>query len=61
MFYCDECKNKHNYPESIMLSVGQCEICGITDACYDVPSSHVPQDAPEDSPDIDVFIIDDSN
>ena len=44
MFYCEDCKEKNKYPESIRVSYGRCEICGETAECYDVPSSHLPKE-----------------
>ena len=38
MFYCDNCQIKNKYPESIMQSYGNCEICGELGACHDVQS-----------------------
>lgn len=43
MFYCDECKKKRNYPESMFKSYGNCEICGNTTDCNDIPSSKLPK------------------
>ena len=55
MFYCRPCKDEKNWPESMSLSFGKCELCGKTDTCYDVPSSALPraESAPinNDSPD----------
>lgn len=43
MFYCDECVKKKGYPESIMKSLGPCEICGKKAECNDRPSSSLPK------------------
>lgn len=43
MFYCKSCAEEHDYPESIRVSFGPCEICGTNGDCYDVPSSHLPR------------------
>jgi len=44
MFYCNKCKEKNNWPESISKSMGGCEICGDNNAlCNDVPSSRLPE------------------
>lgn len=42
MFYCEDCKDKRDYPESFMRSFGPCEICKKRDWCYDVPSGYLP-------------------
>jgi len=41
MFYCDECRVLHNYPESMVKSRGHCEICGELAVCNDVPTSEL--------------------
>jgi hypothetical protein len=43
MFYCEECRIKHNYPgavgwPTIGMSYGKCEICGKLAECHDVSS-----------------------
>lgn len=56
MFYCETCKEKNKYPESIMVSYGRCEICGETAECYDMPSAYLPKKdspkEPEDYPEV---------
>ena len=47
MFYCEKCKKKYRYPESLMVSNGNCEICGTHAECFDVPSSHLPKSFPD--------------
>jgi hypothetical protein len=42
MFYCPPCQLKNRWPESLARSRGECEICGTTAVCYDVPSSRLP-------------------
>ena len=46
MFYCDECREKKNWPESLTMSIGPCEVCGKMRSCWDVKSSNLP--IPED-------------
>lgn len=43
MFYCDECREDRNYPETAFKSFGPCEICGAKAACSSVPSSRLPR------------------
>jgi hypothetical protein len=47
MFYCDECAKRNRWPDLIPVSYGPCEVCGRTRACYDVPSSALPEAKPE--------------
>lgn len=42
MFYCEPCREKREWPESIMRSEGPCECCGETAVCYDMPSRLLP-------------------
>jgi|WetSurMetagenome_2_1015567.scaffolds.fasta_scaffold160858_2 hypothetical protein len=42
MFYCDKCRKKYNWPESMCKSRGKCEICDKISSCNDVPSSRLP-------------------
>lgn len=43
MFYCEECKNKRGWPESMSRSRGMCAICAKPGmVCYDVASSRLP-------------------
>jgi hypothetical protein len=42
MFYCEECRKKKGWPESMMRSFGPCEVCRQTRECYDVSSKHLP-------------------
>jgi transcription initiation factor IIE alpha subunit len=43
MFYCENCREKRDYPESFMRSYGKCEMCGSVAVCYDVNSSILAQ------------------
>lgn len=45
MFYCEKCRIKKNWPESISKSYGRCEICKKTEECNDVPSKRLPKPA----------------
>ncbi len=38
MFYCEDCSKKNKWPASLAKSYGQCECCGKTAICNDVPS-----------------------
>lgn len=42
MFYCEPCRIKNKWPESLGMSYGKCECCGLTSSCYDLPSSSLP-------------------
>lgn len=42
MFYCEECRIKNDWPKSLFMSCGPCEICGESRSCYDVKSSKLP-------------------
>jgi len=42
MFYCDECKVKNNWPESLFKSIGKCECCEKVKECNDIPSNRLP-------------------
>lgn len=39
MFYCDDCRVKHGWPESLSVSAGKCEVCGKRGVCYDLSLS----------------------
>lgn len=52
MFYCDECRRKYKWPESIIMkSRGLCEMCHRPALCNDVPSSRLPDTKPQDKKD----------
>jgi len=43
MFYCDKCRVKNKYPESMVFSYGACEICGNDKGkCHDYPTKLLP-------------------
>lgn len=43
MFYCEECREKNKYPETILFkSYGPCDICGKKDLCNNVASKNLP-------------------
>jgi hypothetical protein len=42
MFFCEECKQKNQWPGIFAHSYGTCEMCGTRAPCYDVPSKHLP-------------------
>lgn len=46
MFYCDNCRIKEKWPESIGKSLGKCEVCGKNTECHDRPSSSIPVNMP---------------
>lgn len=39
MFYCEDCRQNNNWPESMSKSTGRCEECGDLHICYDTPSA----------------------
>jgi hypothetical protein len=42
MFFCEACRRKNNWPDSIFRSRGKCEVCGNVANCSDVPSKYLP-------------------
>ena len=42
MFYCNECRKKNDWPESMFRSYGRCEVCGKVGSCFDVASKLIP-------------------
>lgn len=42
MFYCENCADENEWPLSAHRSLGNCEMCGSTAACCDVPSRSLP-------------------
>lgn len=42
MFFCELCRTKNGWPQSYGGSYGRCEVCGVTNDCYDVPSKLLP-------------------
>jgi hypothetical protein len=42
MFYCDPCRVRKEWPETLSRSTGPCEICGKTALCHDCPSEYLP-------------------
>jgi hypothetical protein len=49
MFYCEECRERQDWPEGFSKSHGPCELCGQSRVCHDVPSSALyrPKGPPE--------------
>jgi hypothetical protein len=43
MFFCEPCRDKNEWPASIMKSTGTCEMCGEHAICHDIPSSALPR------------------
>lgn len=46
MFFCEECREKNGWPDSMLRSRGRCEVCGEEAHCNDVPSSQLPRPQP---------------
>ena len=42
MYFCDPCRGKKQWSESMAKSEGPCEVCGKTSVCNDVPSKYLP-------------------
>ena len=42
MFYCKECADKYEYPESLFKSYGKCECCDKVGECNERKSSSLP-------------------
>jgi len=40
MFICDKCLEKFNN-WGLIRSYGRCEICGVIQSCYDIPSKYL--------------------
>jgi hypothetical protein len=47
MFYCDRCRKKNDWPESMAKSHGPCELCHKVADCNDVPSAALPAPKPK--------------
>lgn len=47
MFFCDPCRDKNNWPDSIGRSYGRCEVCGDKGSCNNVPSRFLPPPPPD--------------
>jgi hypothetical protein len=42
MFYCEKCRKRNSWPESLARSEGPCEVCGRTTVCHNTPSKYLP-------------------
>ena len=42
MYYCENCRRTRSWPESYVTSFGPCELCDRITACWDRPSSSLP-------------------
>lgn len=42
MFFCEPCRERHNWPDSLTTSLGECELCNQHAVCWSVPSRHLP-------------------
>jgi hypothetical protein len=43
MFYCEDCRKRNDYPETISHSIGNCEMCGKRAVCNDLHHSQLPE------------------
>lgn len=41
MFYCENCREKNNWPTNVAVAYGECEICGELAECHNGPSRSV--------------------
>lgn len=46
MFYCEDYRKKKDWPKSMAMSHGACEICKAKAYCYDTPSRNLPLPQP---------------
>ena len=42
MFYCNDCADKYEYPQTFFKSVGKCECCDEKKVCNEMQSSRLP-------------------
>ena len=51
MFYCEPCGTEQKWPVDWWhpQSYGNCEMCGKTATCFDIPSSYLPSPHPKAS------------
>jgi hypothetical protein len=47
MFYCEECREMNQWPDSLMGVFNVCELCGRATACWEQPSSSLPIPKPK--------------
>ena len=43
MFYCERCREKNDWPDSLTRSYAPCEVCKKTAMCFDRPSYSLPK------------------
>jgi hypothetical protein len=42
MFYCSKCRDENGWPDGLLKSFGNCEVCGERAECCEVASSALP-------------------
>ena len=42
MFYCNDCADKYEYPQTFFKSDGKCECCDKKKVCNEMQSSRLP-------------------
>lgn len=47
MMYCEKCREKKGWPDSLFISHGKCEVCGLEADCFSRASSQLPRDPSE--------------
>lgn len=47
MFYCALCAEKKEWPTTLFVSFGRCEVCRVEAACSDMPASMLPDQKPQ--------------
>lgn len=55
MFYCPTCREKNNWPHTLVQSEGKCEVCGNIAVCSDYPSYKLPAEDPRTKVTTDPF------
>jgi hypothetical protein len=45
MIFCDSCRRKRNWSISIARFTSNCQVCGKTTVCYDVPDVYLSRPA----------------
>lgn len=47
MFYCDTCAKENDWPTTMAVSFGKCEVCGAQARCNDRPAALLPVKKPK--------------
>ena len=49
MYFCESCRQKRSWPESLYRSLGRCEVCGISQPCHSVAARNLPENKKEET------------